>query len=272
MDKLISLNKVFKKYLELNKKIIDEYAIAVVPTKRLNNFPVNDLDIEEDFIFFCFTKFTKSLIAIQHLLLNELNEDALILTRSNFECLINAKSIVKNSEMINHLVEYKLGLINEKKYKKKPRSQIANVGDQETFEYISSVWKIAEIANEETTYKFVYSFLCEVTHLNMLTSGYYREGTSYSYTLTSGIAKHNALLWNVYFNLKFYQVLIESEIIEDEKCNKLISTMLITGTILLKEVFEIEITRIRKDSNNTEEQLKYIDILEQLIKNIENFS
>ncbi|REJ21193.1 MAG: hypothetical protein C6W54_18330 [Bacillaceae bacterium] len=53
----------FKKYLKLNKRIVGEYSVAVVPPKRMAQIPVNDLNVEEDFIYFCFSKFTKSMIA-----------------------------------------------------------------------------------------------------------------------------------------------------------------------------------------------------------------
>jgi hypothetical protein len=99
------LEKLFKKYLKLNKRIVDEYSVAVVPAKRMAQIPVNDLDVEEDFIYFCFTKFTKSMIAINELMSKELYEDALILTRSNYECFINAKSVIKTEGMIEHLVD-----------------------------------------------------------------------------------------------------------------------------------------------------------------------
>ena len=70
MEKMPFLKKLLNKYVELNKHIVNEYSIASVPAKRLANIPVNDLDIEEDFIYFCFTKNTKTLVAIQNLISN----------------------------------------------------------------------------------------------------------------------------------------------------------------------------------------------------------
>jgi hypothetical protein len=268
MRDITLLKSLLQKYVKLNKEIINTYAIAVVPSKRTGKLPINDLDIEEDFIFFCFTKFTKTMLAIESLISKDLNEDALILTRSNYECFINAKSVIKTSGMIDHLVEYKLGLVNEKRYKKKSRNQIISKDSEGAFKYISSVWEIAKSANEESTYNYVYSFLCEITHLNMLTSGYYRKGIEYSYSLSSKIAKYNALLWNVYLNIKFYYTLIESEIIEDEEYNESLAGMLITDTIKLQKVFETEIKRIEQETDMNDEYVKYIDILKNLFRKI----
>lgn len=36
----------------LNKDIVDQQSIVVVPARRQANLPVSDLDIEEDYIFF----------------------------------------------------------------------------------------------------------------------------------------------------------------------------------------------------------------------------
>ena len=64
MENINELQKLFEKYVTLNKLIVNNQAIAVVPGKRIANISVSDLDIEEDYIFFCFTKFTKTLISI----------------------------------------------------------------------------------------------------------------------------------------------------------------------------------------------------------------
>lgn len=172
--------------------------------------------------------------------------------------------------MIDHLVEYKLGLVNEKRYKRKSRDKIISIDGGVPIKYISSVWEVAKSANEESTYNFVYSFLCELTHLNMLTSGYYREGITYFYSLSSEISKYNVLLWNVFLNMKFYYTLIESEIIEDEECNESIAGMLINDSIKLQEVFETEIKRIQKETDMTEEFVKYINILRELVIGLGN--
>lgn len=281
MNQIHKLHQMFKKYIDLNKLIVDEQAMAVVPAKRNDNIPVNDLDIEEDYIFFCFTKFTKSLLSIQHLVNLHLYEDALILTRSNYECLIHAKSVIKYGGMIDHLVEYKLGLRGEKRYKfavnKKGwrvKNKIIDKGTLEEYEYIEQVRSIAKKAMETDTYDHIYSYLCEMTHCNFITSGYYRDGIIYSYELISEKALYNVLLWNVYFNLKFYNTLIEAEILEIEDLEELVQGVLITDPIKVCEIFEFEQKRIIKlfeeqplDSEK-ESIEEYLEILNKLKSNL----
>lgn len=166
-------------------------------------------------------------------------EDALILTRSNYECFIHAKSIIKQNDMINHLVEYKLGLIDEKRYKYASKNVI-DIHTSEVHPYISQVKDIAQKANEYITYKHVYSYLCDITHCNLITSSYYRDGVHYSYKLVNKEAEFNALLWNVYFNLKFYNTLIEAEIFEIEELEERVLDVLSSDSLKLMTVFEAE--------------------------------
>lgn len=276
MKGINKLEKLFKKYLELNKRIVDEYSVAVVPAKRISGMPVSDLDVEEDFIYFCFTKFTKSMIAINELINKGLYEDALILSRSNYECFINAKAVIKTEGMIEHLVEYRLGLIDEKRYKRlknsNKNSKIIKVDEpHEQIDYIGTVGGIADKAHESNSYKYIYSYLCDITHLNMITSAYYRDGSRYSYSLKSDIAYFNALLWSVYFCIKFYNTLLESEIIDHDEFNEFIASVLINDSIELQEVFEDEKNRIRNyldDAKEDKSLSKYIEFIDQLKKEI----
>ncbi|MED0708837.1 DUF5677 domain-containing protein [Aneurinibacillus aneurinilyticus] len=250
------LKRMLKLYIELNKQIVDVQALAVVPAKRASNLPVNDLDIEEDFIFFCFSKFTKTILAIDKLIKSGFYEDALILTRSNYENFINSKAVVINPKMIDHLVEYKLGLINEKKYKfvNKRKSIIANIETNAEIQYINTISKIAKKSKEQDTYRIVYSYLCDITHCNIITSGYYRNGIQYSYELKNEIALYNALLWSVFLNIKFYNVLIVGEIFEYDELEEAVLGLLLNDNIKFVRIIEDEIKRFRKDTDADEEE------------------
>ncbi|WP_029098171.1 DUF5677 domain-containing protein [Brevibacillus thermoruber] len=267
------LKRMLKQYIELNKTIVDVQALAVVPAKRAGKMPVNELDIEEDFIFFCFSKFTKTLLAIDKLIKTGYYEDALILTRSNYENFINSKAVVTNPEMIYHLVEYKLGLIDEKRYKfvDRKKSIIASVETNAEIEYINTIWNIALNANEKDTYKLVYSYLCDITHCNFVTSGYYRNGTQYSYELKNEIALYNVLLWNVFLNIKFYNVLIAGEIFEVEELEEAVLDLLLDDIIKFAKIIEDEIKRFRKESSaDDKEKNEYerkLDIIKKSMGN-----
>ncbi len=248
---------MYNSYVDLNKVIIDQQAIAVVPGKKVGRLPISDLDIEEDYIFFCLTKFTKTMISIQNLIKNDLYEDALILTRSNYECLIHAKAIVENNNMITHLVEYKFGLLNEKRYKftknnngRINRSRIADIDNpNEEFNYIHSISSIANQANERVSYEHIYSYFCDITHCNFITSAYYRDGVNYSYEMVNDLALYNVLLWNVYFSIKFYITLIDAEIFEIEELEERVLDVLLSDPIKLLKVFEDEEKKVIQDIN-----------------------
>ena len=64
---IMLLQGMFKANVRLNKAIIDQASSAVVPAKSAAGEPVEKLDAENDYIWFCFAKFTKTSIAIQKL-------------------------------------------------------------------------------------------------------------------------------------------------------------------------------------------------------------
>lgn len=211
---------------------------------------MNDLDIEEDYVWFCFAKFTKTCLAIQKLIKSDLCEDALILTRSNYETLIHAKAIINFRGAIAHLVEFKLGL-EFGKYKRTSQKAphgyriIADSTDTtQTFQYTNKIWKIAELANESNSYERVYKYLCDLTHCDIDTIAYYQEGLRYHYTGFSQTALLNTLLWNVYINYKFYNVLMNGKMLEVSKLQRKVVKSISEDTQVIEEIFDMQIFKI----------------------------
>ncbi|HDR7288000.1 hypothetical protein SIL04_16995 [Bacillus cereus group sp. BfR-BA-00331] len=54
MNNIFILSELFGKYMELNKQIVNDYAIAIVPTKRTRKLLINDLDMEEILSIFAY--------------------------------------------------------------------------------------------------------------------------------------------------------------------------------------------------------------------------
>lgn len=264
----MKLKKLFDRYIDLNKKIVKFQSIVVVPSKRIGGMPVNDIDIEEDFVYFCFAKFTKTMISINILVKEKLYEDALILLRSNFECFINAKAVVFSPESLNSFIEYKFGLIDGKKYKKKNgrSDKIRDVSTGEEFDYIDKIYDMAKKAKETDSYKYLYKYLCEITHCNFITSVYYRDGAVYSYEKVNEVALYNVLLWSVYLNYKFYNWLIEDDIFDIDELEDEVADVLNKDFIVLLGEFDKIISDIKKINSN-DENIEKLEILKEIYLN-----
>jgi len=268
---IMLLQGMFDTNVKLNKLIIDKASIAVVPVKSAANTPVDTWDVENDYVWFCFAKFTKTSMAIQKLIKIGLHEDALILARSNYETLIQAKAVIVTQGAIDHFVDFKLGLENGL-YKdirgKRPQGYriIADSTDPElTFLYTDKISKIAALANESNSYARIYKYLCNLTHCDINTIGYYQVGSHYSYKGSSREALMSSLLWNVYLNYKFYQVLLDGEMLDSDVLNDKVSSTFFEQSSILKEIFDVEVLKAEvyaksiEDEDIRREFYKYID-------------
>lgn len=72
------------------------------------------------------------------------------------------KLVVFAPKSLDSFIEYKLGLIDGKKYKKKNgrSDKIKNVSTGEEFDYIDKIYDIAKKAKETDSYKYLYKYLC----------------------------------------------------------------------------------------------------------------
>ena len=77
------------------------------------------------------------------------------------------------------------------------------------FEFTDRIREIAGLANELSSYDRVYKYLCDLTHCDINTIGYYQDHERYSYKGASREALTNSLLWNVYLNWKFYLIFVD---------------------------------------------------------------
>lgn len=277
---ILMLRGMFYSYQKLNKTIIDMQSIAVVPGKRAGGMPVNELDVEEDYVWFCFAKFSKTCIAVQKLINSDLCEDALILTRSNYETLIHAKAVINSPGTIDYLVKFKLGLENGKyknthqKWQDGYRIIADSTDTTQTFQYTDKISKIAALANESNSYSRIYKYLCDLTHCDIDTIGYYQEGSHYSYKGLSRVALFNTLLWNAYMNNKFYNVLLDGEMIEINVLEDKVADAIIEDTLAIKEIFDMQILKVQacitaiEDEEKKKELNKYIDDLITLKEDI----
>ena len=237
-------------YLKINKEIISkEGLVEVIAHYYLKRRPT-DREYKKDFLLFCITKFSKTLKAIMLLLENDLNEDALILTRSNYEIMLHTKALAKKNEVVNHFIQYKLGLENEKYYHYKKGNKgkriwniiIDNDNPDNEIQYINEIKQIARHANEVDSYKNIYKFLCEVSHCNFLTSGYYRDNIHYDIQNGLSGAKINALVLNIGISLKMFEAYVESGLLGEyfENVEHILNSLLKKDKLILPKWFEEE--------------------------------
>ena len=259
---IVLLQSVFDANLRLNKTVIDKASRAVVPAKVELCEPAEIFEVENDYVWFCFTKFTKTSITIQKIIKMSLYEDALILTRSNYETLIHAKSVIVSPRVIDHLVEFKLGL-EHGTYKKVRGGKsppgyriIADSLDPEVrFSYTNNIREIAKLAGELYSYDKIYKYLCDLTHCDINTIGYYQEDDHYTYKGASRETLMNSLMWNVYFSWKFYQVLLDGNILDADILYSRMKGAFIEQSWVLKKVFDWEILKSEAYINSISDEV-----------------
>lgn len=151
-----------------------------------------------DYLFLSLTKATKTFGSCHILLENLRGEDALILTRSIYECYLSVSFLFAHPEEIYSLVNGKVGLhIGE--YKKK-KNKIVNSESQEEIGSIISVGHMARNTRwteDVEIHKFIYPYLCSFSHMDILTISQYLDGSNF--TTTSALRANQARLYSFYF-------------------------------------------------------------------------
>jgi hypothetical protein len=275
------LNNLLNRLSRLNKEIVDREAVAIVLAKDAAGIRVDQYDIVIDFVFFCFTKVTKTVLAIRQLNKSKFYEDSLILTRSNFEAFICAKAVLRDNELIDNFVEYKLGMLENNKYRFKRKSNktkyIEDVHSKEEYEYIDGIKDVSILADELFLYQQFYGFLSEATHCHMITSGYYKpdDASVYSYNLENDIAYYNTLLINIIIAIKFFRALIHENFLELDDLILKIKREIKKAIGEVQMLIGNKVIECKKAVNTISDQTRindlilYISQIENLVKDIE---
>jgi len=69
----------------------------------------SDKELAHDHMLFCLAKATRSLVSVDLLMKNSSFEDSLILTRSAYECYVNAGAVLNTPELVDQLIRVRLG-------------------------------------------------------------------------------------------------------------------------------------------------------------------
>jgi len=192
LRELHSLQCYLQDHAIFTSRIIQKYGKVVVIQKKNESLPIDYDDLVHDYVFFCYTKGTRSLLAADILLTDGLFEDAKIIIRSAYECYINAGFALHNPERINELIELRVGEYfgrYEHPLSKKGniiRKKLIHPVTKEIIDFNTSVAQMASNTTKQWDAKVhpgLYSFLSEFTHVHMIASGSYRNDTEDWYSV-----------------------------------------------------------------------------------------
>ena len=180
-----------------------------------------------DFIHYCFTKSTKHLKAAQLLLDNGFPEDAMVLSRSAYECYISIKSGIEDPDLaVDDLVQNKVALSTGRaEYVRTENGKInfraiKYKGSEDLLKSPPSVEKLSVFLREEVSeslHRFMYNLLSEHAHVHMMGSGNYRDPDNVKYTIASQRQKNNAVVFCLFFGILILSQAIRFEDVEEEE-------------------------------------------------------
>lgn len=250
--------------------LIEEYG-EVKFIKYENEFEEEDRFKYNDFIYFCFTKSVRSLYAAIDLADKYYREDCLIILRTVYENYLYIVHVLNKPSIIQEYVEQVVGLTFGKyRYKtdENGRKNYNLIIDSDSKEYRhgTSNAKRAKYSINKLDiklHKFIYKYLSEHTHPNMMASGNYRSKDNKQY-LTE---PYQIYLEVPFLILYIAYVLADSIYYYHTKASKwnkeLMSSELIVEFRLIIERLKINLFKFLEECN-LEEEFKEI-----LIKRID---
>jgi len=155
-------------------RIVSEHGVA----RNVSAATKDRVHAFHDFTLFCATKSLKSLRAIKHLLEEGHGEDALMLIRSLYENYLNLVYVLSQPTQINNVVAVKLGLrVGKYEFDRRSGKIRTKVGEKIVGEHVSvrRMAKESPFPEDLAVYRFLYEFLSDFAHPNILTIAYYLD-------------------------------------------------------------------------------------------------
>lgn len=226
-------NEVLKIYgnvisqIKLLEELIDRNGNVKVLTRKKHE--IKGEDYYHDFVYFVLTKTSKTLRASILLAENIFPEDSQILLRSVYENYLTLNHLSKNMEDLDFFLRKTVGLAAGilshplSKNNKVQRNKILNPETGEISDFGISINKMADSINsleEKEIHKELYPYLCELTHLNMISSGNYRNNDCSEYIYDSYDSYYNPYIFLPYVLIIFCDFLTCEIGMYDEKMSK----------------------------------------------------
>lgn len=186
--------------------IVDNYAFA----EAIAHNSYQDRYVINDFFYYCITKSTKTLIAINLLIRSNLGEDAQILLRSAYENYLAASFLLANPARLDDLVGKKIGVHTgyfKHPINSKGKSDRRNIVDPCSGEVLPFEVPVAEMAStgrhteDNDVHWHLYGFLSEHVHPHMMASGNYRDESRIRYSYVTQTQTLQASIFATYIYL-----------------------------------------------------------------------
>lgn len=231
-DEILKIHKNVLLQIELLEELINKNGDVKVLTNEKSEIEAQD--VYHDFVYFVLTKTSKTLRASILLAEKIFPEDSQILLRSVYENYLTLNHLSKNMEDLDLFVRKTVGLASGflihplSSNNKAQRNKILNPETGEVSSFGISINKMASSINslkEKEAHKELYPYLCELTHLNMISSGNYRNKECNKYIYDSYETYHNPYIFLPYVLIIFCDLLNCEMGMKDEKMSKRIFSL-----------------------------------------------
>jgi hypothetical protein len=201
-ESILNLRDLIVSQMSMFEKLLDKKGKVICLTKKQDE--VEFKDIFHDFINFGIFKSYKSLRASLLLAENFLQEDSQIIIRTIYENYLVIKYVSKTPQEVFHFTYKALGVsanlishpISKNGRLQKNKIVNPNNGNIENFGLgMSKMADSLESKFEIELHKSFYPYLCEHTHLNMISSGNYRNKENNKYIFDSIDGYYNPFVY-----------------------------------------------------------------------------
>lgn len=261
---ILALRKLINSQLSLFEKLIDIKGGVICILK--NQSEIEFKDLFHDFIFFAFTKSYKSFRASLILADNFFQEDSQIIIRTIYESYLAIKYVSKTPSEIYHFTYKALGISTNQlshplsKNGRLQKNKIFNPKTGNIEEFGLSITKMAENLESEheiALHKTLYPYLCEHTHLNMISSGNYRNNEQNKYLYDSHNGYYNPFIYQAYLLILFIDYFTTDIGLSDQKLGR--------KMFALNKSIKKELTRILVNYNKDDST---IDLINNMVSRI----
>jgi hypothetical protein len=189
-------NQIYFESLKIARDAADfsNYLISTYGEVKVIKYGNNDKNFERnkyhDFIYFCFTKSCRSLYASIELAEKNFREDSLMVLRTVYENYLHISHVLKNPQKIQEYVDQPVGLFAGKyiykidEHGKKHYNIVVDRKTKKEYKHATSNFTRAKLSINNydiKVHQYIYNYLSEHIHPNMMASGNYRNNNSENY-------------------------------------------------------------------------------------------